>query len=354
MSHIFKRRKKKSSSLPGTLEYTGERIEVPTKINLIKYNEQKILEEEIKSPEDYSTIIDEKSISWINIDGFQQLGIIAKIGSFYKIHPLVLEDILNVNQRPKIELFDNYICIILKLIEFEKNTNELSTEQISIIFGSNLVISFKEKESEIFIPIAERIQAAMGQIRKMKSDYLVYSLLDIIIDDYFEKLEKLGERIEILEVELIEKPTTKTLNEIYNLKNNFITLRKSIWPLREIINRLLRRESPLIHEHTEIYYRDIYDHIIQIVDTIEIYRDMLSNMLDIYLSSVSNRMNEIMKVLTIIATIFIPLTFITSLYGMNFINMPELNWDLGYPMILILLLIIAISMLIYFKKKKWL
>jgi magnesium transporter len=234
------------------------------------------------------------------------------------------------------------------------NSNEIVTEQISLILGPNFVISFQEKKGTVFNPIRERIRNDKGRIRKMGSDYLAYSLLDLIVDNYFIIMEKLGEKIEFLEEEVVTHPTPETLQTIHHLKREMIFLRKGVWPLREVVSGLERGESSLIKESTRIYLRDVYDHTIQTIDTIETYRDMVSGMLDIYLSSISNRLNAVMKVLTIIATIFMPLTFLAGIYGMNFKYMPELTWKWGYPVLCLIMIGIGIFMLAYFKKKNWL
>jgi magnesium transporter len=234
------------------------------------------------------------------------------------------------------------------------NSNEIVTEQISLILGPNFVISFQEKKGTVFNPIRERIRNDKGRIRKMGSDYLAYSLLDLIVDNYFIIMEKLGEKIEFLEEEVVTHPTPETLQTIHHLKREMIFLRKGVWPLREVVSGLERGESSLIKESTRIYLRDVYDHTIQTIDTIETYRDMVSGMLDIYLSSISNRLNAVMKVLTIIATIFMPLTFLAGIYGMNFKYMPELEWRWGYLMFWLIMIGIGAFMLIYFKKKRWL
>jgi magnesium transporter len=264
-----------------------------------------------------------------------------------------LEDILNTDQRPKIEDFDDYIYIVLRLINYNQD-REVTSEQISLILGRNFVISLQESDGEVFAPILERLRTSKGRIRKSGADYLVYTLMDLIVDNYFVVLEKFGEALEYLEEEVVTKPSTQTLQDIHRFKYDMIMLRKSVWPLREVIGRLERRESDLIQEATGIYFKDVYDHTIVAIDNIETYRDILSGMLDIYLSSISNRLNEIMKVLTIIATIFMPLTFLAGVYGMNFKHMPELEWTWGYPASLGLMLVISLSMLIYFRKKKWL
>jgi len=275
------------------------------------------------------------------------------MGNHFNIHPLVLEDIANTGQRPKMEDFVDYIFIVLKMLYYDDKENETKAEQVSVVLGSNFVISFQESEGDVFDPIRERIKSDRGRIRKMGADYLAYALIDTIVDNYFAILEKLGEKIEDIEDELVTNPALETLQTIHRLKREMIFLRKSVWPLREVISRLERWESPLINKSLDIYLRDVYDHTIQVVDSIETFRDMLSGLLDIYLSSVSNRMNEIMKVLTIIATIAIPLTVITGLYGMNFQFMPELQWRWSYPLVLLAMLTLGILMIRYFRRKKW-
>jgi magnesium transporter len=290
----------------------------------------------------------------MNVDGLHQVEILEKLGECYGLHPLVLEDILNTDQRPKMEDYGEYIYIVLKALDYNDKSNEIETEQISLILGSNFVFSFQEREGDTFDPIRERIRNGKGRIRSMGADYLAYALVDSIVDNYFIILEKLGEKIEFLEDKLVSHPTPETLQTIHHLRREMIFLRKAVWPLREVINSLERGESSLVKESTRLYLRDVYDHTIQTIDTIETYRDMVSGMLDIYLSSVSNRLNSVMKVLTIIATIFMPLTFLAGVYGMNFKYMPELGWRWGYPLIWLIMVGIGVLMLIFFRKKKWL
>jgi magnesium transporter len=293
-------------------------------------------------------------VTWINVEGLHDVANIQKLGDCYGFHPLILEDILNTDQRPKIEDFDAYLYIVLKMLHNGESTQTVA-EQISLILGPNYVISFQEGiEGDVFNSIRERIRTGKGRIRSMGADYLAYSLIDAIVDNYFVIIEKMGERIEDLEDELVKDPVTRTLHEIHTLKREMIFLRKAVWPLREVINFLERGESSLIKGSTAIYLRDVYDHTIQVIDAIETSRDMLSGMLDIYLSSISNRMNEIMKFLTIIGTIFIPLTFIVGVYGMNFEHMPELKWRWGYFGLWGVMAGLAVFMLFYFRKKKWL
>jgi magnesium transporter len=355
MLGLIKKRSKKRGLPPGTLVHIGEKKAEKIKITIIDYDETQLQEKEAKAIEVCFPFKDLPTVTWVNIDGLHDIEVMEKIGKHFGLHPLVLEDVLNTDQRPKIEDFDDYIFVVLKMLCVDEDQEEIKAEQISIILGSNFVISFQERVGDIFDPLRERIRNAKGRIRKMGTDYLAYTLMDAIVDNYFTVLEKLGEKIEGMEEKLVTNPTPETLQTIHNLKREMIFLRKSVWPLREVVSRLERGESKLIKDSTGIYLRDVYDHTIQVIDTIETFRDMLSGMLDIYLSSISNRMNQVMKVLTIIATIFIPLTFVAGIYGMNFEYMPELKWHWFYPKAFWLVMIgVAGVMLVYFRRKKWL
>lgn len=354
MPNPMKKRSKKAGLPPGTLVHIGERKSEKTKIAILDYDELHVQEKEAKTADECLPFKDEPTVTWINVDGLHQVEVLEKLGEGFGLHPLVLEDILNTDQRPKMEDYGDYMYIVLKMLSWNEKSDETEAEQISIILGETFVITFQEKEGDVFDPIRQRIKDNKGRIRKMGTDYLAYTLLDSIVDNYFIILEKLGEKIEFLEEELVTNPTPKTLQTLHHLKREMIFLRKSVWPLREVISGLERGESPLIKEATRIYLRDVYDHTIQVIDTVETFRDMLSGMLDIYLSSISNRMNAVMKVLTIIATIFMPLTFIAGIYGMNFQYMPELGWRWGYPMVLLIMLATGVFMLIAFRRKKWL
>jgi len=353
MIRFVKKRSKKTGLPPGSLVHIGKKKEIKTKITIIDYDEKTFQELEIEAPKEFITYKDKPTITWINVDGIENTEILKDLGECFNIHSLTLEDILNTDHRPKLEDYENYIYIVLKMLSYDEKEEVISSEQVSLILGKNYVISFQESEGDIFDPIRERIKNGKGRVRKAGSDYLYYLLLDAIVDNYFIILEKVSEKIEGLEDEVIKNPTQKTLNNIHNLKTEMLYLKKSVWPLREVVNKLERGELTLIKKSTSIYLRDIYDHTIQVIDTTETLRDMLSGILDIYLSSVSNRMNEVMKVLTIIATIFIPITFIAGIYGMNFSNMPEIGWPWSYLVFWIVVLIIGITMIIYFKRKKW-
>lgn len=338
---------------PGTPVYIGEKVVGKVKIRVMDYDETHFQEKEVKAIEECFPFKDTPTVTWINIDGVHQADIIEKIGKQFDIHPLILEDIMNTEQRPKIEDFENYLFIVLKMLYTDNKNGEIQSEQVSLVVGPNYVISFQEREGDVFDPIRDRIRTAKGRVRRMGPDYLAYALIDAIVDNYFVVLEKVGEKIEDVEEKLVTEPSPQVLKNIHGLKRKLLFLRKSVWPLREVINILERGECSLVKKATIIFLRDVYDHTIQVIETIEVYREMLSEMIDAYLSSISNKTNEIVKVLTIIATIFIPLTFIASIYGMNFTWMPELEWPEGYHMVLVLMAIIGIIMIIFFRRKKW-
>jgi len=278
---------------------------------------------------------------------------VEKLGNFIGLHPLVLEDIISTNQRPKYEEYKDYIFIILKVVIWDESIDEFKSDQISIILGSNYIISIEEKKTDLFDPIIERIKIPKGRVRSMGSDYLAYTLLDIIIDHYFLDQELIGEYIEEIEDKLINNPGKGLLQSIYQLKRSVIELKKSIWPLRDVINKFQRESSNIVNDYLEVYLRDLYDHVYRINESIQNYRDITSGMLDSYLSSVSNKMNDIMKVLTIISTIFIPLSFLAGFYGMNFRYMPELASPIAYPILIIIMISIVLLMLLFFRKKSW-
>jgi magnesium transporter len=339
---------------PGTAVYVGERKPEKTRIWVIDYDKERYVAKELEEVEECVKYKESPAMTWIRVVGLHQVDILERLGRCLGLHPLVIEDLLNTTQRPKIEDLGEYLFIVIKNAAYDEKTREVVSQQISIILGSNLVVSLQETEETIFGPILERIQNKRGNIRQMHSDYLAYTLLDAIVDNYFHVIEKFSTKIEILEDELVEDPTQQTLNEIHRLKRDMIVLRRSIWPIREVISHLDRGQFRLVNENIRIYIRDLYDHTIQVMETVETYRDMLSGMLDIYLSSVSNRMNEVMKVLTVITTIFIPLSLIAGIYGMNFQFMPELGMPWSYPVVIIVMLVIAVLMIAMFRQKKWL
>lgn len=344
---------KKAGMPPGTLLHVGATRSEKIKITVLGYSKDEWIEKEYNSVEQLALEKSKFDVHWIHLNGIHRVDMIEEIGNRFNIHPLVLEDIVNANQRPKLEESKDYVYIVLKMIHQIETTQTIGFEQVSMVVGSNYILSFQENDNNTFQQIRERIKNTNGKLRTKGVDYLAYALIDCIVDYYYVALEYLGEKIEGLEDELMLDPGPNVLKEIHTLKTEMLFVRKAIWPLREIINVLARGDSPLFTNDTLIYFRDVYDHIIQVIDTVEMYRDMVTGMFDIYISSVSYKLNEVMKVLTIIATIFIPLTFIVGLYGMNFKYMPELEWEWGYPAVLVLMGCISIVMVLYFRRKKW-
>lgn len=352
MFENFKRPTEKIGLPPGTLVYVGDKKVEHTHVSLVEYDENTLSIKDLDQIDEYLSIKDSPTIKWLNIRGIHDLEILKKVGEYFNIDLLTLEDILNPSQYPKIEFFDDYIFIILKTFTFEENDNSLKVQQISIILGANFVISLQDTEEDTLISLQERIINNVS-FRKRSADYLAYILIDFVIDGLFETLKNVGERIEQLEDKLILNPDPDTLPLIYKIKRDIIFLRSIFRPLRDLILSLERIESPFIKSNMKVYLRDLYDHIIQLVETIEIYRETVSHILDIYLSSANNKMSEVMKVLTIIATIFIPLTFLAGIYGMNFKYMPELEWHYGYFALLGVMFLIFIAMIFFYKSKKW-
>ncbi len=350
----MQRRSRKTGLPPGTLIYTGEQRVDSIRITFMDYEGSHIQEKQVASVDECLNFSATPTVTWINVDGLHDVSIIEKLGKAFELHPLILEDVLSTGQRPKFEDYEKNLFIVLRMLSFSDDHQAVESEQVSLVVGSNFVLSFQERVGDVFDFVRDRIRNSKGRIRKLGPDYLAYALVDAIVDSYFAVLEKLGERIEDLEEELVNDPDQNTLQQIHLLKREMITLRRSIWPLRELVSGLERTESPLIAESTSVYLRDLYDHTVQIIDTIESFRDMVSGMLDIYLSSLSNRMNAVMKVLTIIATLFIPLTFIAGVYGMNFKHMPELDKWWGYPAFWLVCITITIVMVVFFRRKKWL
>lgn len=347
---------KKAGLPPGSLVYVGDKIKKEkVRIILFNYDEAGFEEKQCTDIDEcWDCFQNKPGVKWLNIDGVYDPLIIEKIGGRLNIHSLTQEDILNTEQRPKVEEYPEYIYIVFKMIYPSAGGDDLLFEQVSIILGADYVITFQETEGDVFDHVRERIRTGKGKIRTMGTDYLAYSLMDALVDNYFVILESFGEEIEKIEEVLLSDPDSKTLHKIHNLKWKLLFMRKSLWPLRDAINNLIRSESPLVSKSTFLYFRDLYDHTIRVVDIIETLRDITSGMLEIYLSSVSNKMNEVMKVLTIIATIFIPLTLVVGIYGMNFEFMPELHIKWAYHAVLLFILGVGIGMVFYFKKRKWL
>jgi magnesium transporter len=349
--------KKKSTSKiglpPGSIVYLGERKVEKVTITLTEYDEKDCDQYEIKSVEEIDPFTDTPQVTWVSVCGLHETDFLKQIGEKFKVHPLVLEDILNTDTRPKIEITDNYLFVVMKLITFNPEQKIMEGEQVSFILGRTFLFSFSEKTDDIFNPVKERIKGQLGKIRKRGSDYLLYTLMDIVVDHYFLALDKVDERIELLDDEVINNTDKSQIENIYHLRNLLLMIRRSIWPSREIVSQLIKDESDLIDEGTEPYLRDLYDHTIHINETIEQQREITNGLMEIYLSMMSNRMNEVMKVLTVIATIFIPLTFIVGIYGMNFPNMPEMEWPWAYFAVWGIMIGVTLLMLFYFKRKRW-
>lgn len=338
---------------PGAAIYTGKKTEVPIRIQVVQYTKDQLDEHEFDAVEDCLPYADGPAVSWVNIDGLNHAGSIEKVGRHLGLHPLIIEDILHPHQRPKIEDSETTVFMVLRMLRVDSATGEISSEQISFVLNESGLFSFQESAGDVFDGVRERLRKMKGCVRRKGADYLLYSLVDAIIDHYFTVLEHLGERIERVELALMSDPQPTLLNEIYAMKRELLYIRKSVWPLRECIGKLERAENPLFHEETQAYVRDLYDHTIQVIDTVESFRDMLSSVQDLYLSCLGNKTNQVMKVLTIIATIFIPITFIAGIYGMNFEGMPELNWRYGYMAVWGVMLLMVAGMLLLFRAKKW-
>jgi magnesium transporter len=355
LNPLHRSKPKKVGLSPGTLVYTGEKKKDQVRITLFDYKDDSLTEHIVKNIQDVFSCKDSERTSWINIDGLHDISIIEKIGAHFDIHPLALEDILHTSQRPKLDDYENYLFMVVRMFFYDSEQKELKSEQVSFVLGKKYLITFQEDAGDVFDTVRERLRKGGPRIRNGGSDYLAYALIDAIIDSYFHILEQIGDEIEDLEDRVIADPEKEDLPIIHRLRREMILLRKSVWPLRELLSSLQRNESGIVKKQTQIFIRDIYDHTIQIIDTIESYRDMVMGMLETYLSSLSNKMNEVMKALTIIATIFIPLTFLVGVYGMNFKHFPELQVEWMYPWGFWGFVIVCGGILYwYFKHKKWL
>ena len=346
-------RSKKSGLPPGTPVHIGEQKIEKVTMKIHQYNEHQLEEATLNDVLENPSLRDDQKMTWINVQGLQQVEFLQTLANAFGWHPLVLEDLVNTAQRPKLEDYGEYLFIVLKRLCVCEQSKEIQVEQVSVIQGPQYVVTFQEGANDVFCQVLDRLQNDMGRIRTMGSDYLAYELIDAVVDQYFGVLEQLEQNIEALEDDLVSRPNPENLQRLHRIKRKTIIIRSSVWPLREVIHHLQHAESSLITKATTVYFRDVYDHAIAVIETIEISRDVLAGMLDIYLTSLSNRMNETMKVLTVIATIFIPLTFLTGLFGMNFRYMPVLEWEWGIQVLLIMMLIMGGGMFTYFKRKMW-
>lgn len=350
------RRPKSTKALhqaPGTVTYVGRKEEVETTLEVIDYNAQHFERYTSKTPEDAFKFEAEDRTTWINIDGLSNTSEIEKVGKYYELHPLIIEDIVNTNQRPKIDEYGDYFFIVAKMLHYRED-GRLENEHISIVLGKNYVLTFQEADGDVFDGVRERLASAKGRIRSRGADYLVFALLDAIVDNYFVVVEEMSDRIEAMEERLFNtRPNDDITLEIQELKRTMLRIRRAVNPLREVVSRLEKVDHDLVQEQTINYIRDLYDHMIQVSENIEIYREMTWGLMDMYMTTISNKMNEVMKVLTIMASIFIPLTFLAGIYGMNFEYMPELHFKYSYPILLALMLLLLLGMLYYFKRKRW-
>ena len=345
---------KQIGQIPGTLVNTGEKSDKKFNIQCFDYTKDNIEESILLNIEEAINYKETESVTWINIEGLKYTDEIENIGRQYGLHPLILEDIVNTTQRPKIDEYENYIFIVLKMLYYNKDEN-IVIEQVSFVLGENYVLTFQESEGDVFGSIRDRLRLNRGRIRGMKSDYLLYALIDAVVDNYFTIIETLGNKIEDLETDLFTGTVREDINiEVQQLKREILKVRRAIFPLREIINRIEKGDYPFIFKRTITYFRDIYDHLVQVTENLDIYREMIWSLMDMYMTTISNKMNEVMKLLTIIATIFIPLTFIAGIYGMNFENIPELHYKYSYYILWGIMIMIFLGMIYYFKKKKWL
>ncbi len=355
MKHKNKKKTYKVRNVPpGTMSYRGKKESVETHIDLINYNSTIYNVSHVKNIEEAFNFKQKDTVTWINVNGLNDLGTIEKLGIHYGLHPLTLEDIVNTRHRPKIDEVDNYLFIVFKMLYY-KNDDELFYEHISMVVGEGFILTFQEADGDVFDPLRERIEHGKGRIRLAGSDYLMYSILDAVVDNYLTVIEAFGDKVEDLENEVFAaEPNNNVTTSIQAHKHEILKIRRAIVPLREVINKLEKTDSSIIDQKTHNFLRDLYDHIVQVNENIELYREMVWGLMDMYMSIISNKMNEVMKVLTIMASIFIPLTFIAGIYGMNFDNMPELHTKNGYFVLLGIMVLIFIMMLIYFRRKKWL
>jgi magnesium transporter len=354
MNKLFHRGQKQVALSPGTVVYHGVPKMDHPRISVITYGKETLEERYDISLDEALAAVGSDNVTWINIDGLHDTDMLMRLGDRLDIHPLVLEDIVNVTQRPKMEDYEHFIYVVLRMIRWDDIEEKVFAEQFSLVLGERTVLTFQETKGDVFDPVRERLRKSTSRMRRTGSAYLADVLLDAIVDNYFVVMEKINERVEALEEPVSNDPTPDLLQEIHQLKHDVIYLRKLVVPVREVIDRLIRSDSTLVGDDVRLFLRDVYDHVINVTDTIDVFRDMLSGLQDLYMSSMGNRMNEVMKVLTIIATIFIPITFLAGIYGMNFEFMPELKWRWSYPVLWGLIITVGLGMLTFFRRKRWL
>ena len=354
MLKLIRTLSRKTGLPPGSPVYVGAEQAHEPRVRVIDYSADALEEKDSATIDDCFAYRDRPSVTWINVDGVHDVKMIERLGAHFGLHPLVVEDIVNTAQRPKVEDFGTYAYIVFKMLRYDDEKGGIQSEQVSLILGKGFVLSFQEREGDVFNEVRERLRQGSGRVRRMGPDYLAYALMDAVVDNYFLVLERLGENLEKLEEEVLESDDPRLAARLRRLRGGAILLRKPVWPLRETVSALQRMESPLLSDTLRPYLADLYDHVIQVADGVEMLRDLVGSLRETHLSMISHRMNEVMKVLTIIATIFIPITFVAGIYGMNFETMPELKWPYGYPVVLGLMAAIAAGMVLYFRRKRWL
>jgi magnesium transporter len=353
MTRLYHPRRKQAGQAPGTLVYSGRDRTEQVRLMVMDYDESGLREIPVKTLEECLALRDTSTTTWIDVDGVHQTDVLAQLGEHYGLHPLTLEDITSTSQRPKIETFPTYIFVVCRMLRVDPQTNLIDSEQISLILGRNFVMSFQERAGDVFDPVRERLRHGKGRIRKAGADYLAYALLDAVVDNYFLVIERYADQVEELEDRIVDNPSPELLHDIHRVKREMILVRRAVWPLREVVSVVLRDESDLIQPNTQLFLRDVHDHALQVADMVETFRDVLTGLQDLYLSNLSHRMNEVMKVLTVISTIFVPLTFVAGVWGMNFRHMPELGWRWGYLGAWVVFGAISALMIGYFRRKRW-
>ncbi|WP_405282754.1 magnesium/cobalt transporter CorA [Gaopeijia maritima] len=354
MGRFVRRQVKRAGSMPGTLVHTGEKKMDRVRLRVLDYDPSGLREAEVAMPEELWALRDTATTSWINVDGLHDLDLISRFGEQFRLHPLVLEDLVHVGQRPKHEEYDDYDYIVLPMLTWDVERGIVQDEQLSLVVGPHWVVTFQEREGDVFEPVRERLRAEKGRIRARGADYLAYALIDAVVDRYFEVLEKVGDRTEELELEALDDPGPDMMPRLHQLKRELVVLRRAVWPVRDLLDGLVEGESTHVTDETRVFFRDVYDHAMQVIETVEALRDVVSGAIDLYLSTVAHRTNEVMKVLTIMASIFIPLTFMAGIYGMNFEHMPELHLPWAYPVLWVAMLAVAGGMVMWFRRRGWL
>tara|TARA_R110002049_G_scaffold47902_1_gene138419 strand:+ start:129284 stop:130366 length:1083 start_codon:yes stop_codon:yes gene_type:complete len=349
-SSIFRKKHPHAGASPGTLAITED--SPPPKIHVIHYAPDSVDEADVTDVEQLHQAHQPETITWVDVQGYGDETMIRRIAEIFSLHPLAIEDVVNIPQRPKSEMYDKQMLIIVRMVQVGENFH-IDAEQVSIVLGETYVLTFQEKYGDVLEPVRKRIRSGKGPMRREKADYLAYALFDTIVDGYYPALEEIGNELEAIEEEVVENPTPELLRKLNSVRNKLTNLRRAIWPQREAANRLVRDETPLIRPHVRVYLRDTYDHCVQSSEVVEMYREMATGMISTYLSSIANRSNEVMKVLTIMASIFIPLTFLAGIYGMNFDHMPELHMRWAYPLVWITMFAVAIAMVLFFVRKGW-